>query len=112
MENQIAFNAQQQIAQAHIQKEVDKVNPEAANKEQANKGHEATMLDKKIELERIKSSKKPAAPAKKPAPKKKSVVKEAQELGLIYVGSNRYANSYGDVTHLNENGILVELNKE
>ncbi len=110
MQNQIEFGAQQQIAQAHVQKEVDKINPEAANKEMANKGHEATMMDKKIELERIKSSKKPAAPAKKPAPKKKSVVKEAKELGLIYVGSNRYANTEGDVTHLNEDGVLVPIN--
>jgi hypothetical protein len=110
MQNQIQFNAQQQIAQAHVQKEVDSINPEAANKEMVNKGHEATMMDKKIELERIKSSKKPAATAKKPAPKKKSVVKEAKELGLIYVGSNRYANTEGDVTHLNEDGVLVPIN--
>ena len=63
-----------------------------------NKSHEADMMDKKIELEKMKN--------------KKSVVKEAKELGLKYVGSGQYADSEGHVTHLNENGILVKLNKD
>ena len=79
------------------------------------------MAIKKLFKKSSKKSSKPAAKkpakkvakkavAKKPAPKKKSVVKEAKELGLIYVGSNRYANTEGDVTHLNEDGVLVPIN--
>lgn len=117
MQNQIAFGAQQQIAQAQVQKEVDKINPDAAKKEQAGRDHESNMMDKKIELEKTKASKKPAsgskAPAKKPATSnKKKTVKEARSMGLTYVGSNKYANRDGVVTHLNESGYLVEINKD
>ena len=113
MQNQIAFDAQQQIAQAQVSKEVDKINPDNGKKEQVGRDHESNMMDKKIELEKIKSSKKPAAPAptKKPADKKpakkKTISEEAKDLGLLYIGGGRYANSQGTVTHLNENGILV-----
>lgn len=117
MQNQIAFGAQQQIAQAQVQKEVDKINPDAAKKEQAGRDHESNMMDKKIELEKTKASKKPAsgskASAKKPATSnKKKTVKEARSMGLTYVGSNKYANRDGVVTHLNESGYLVEINKD
>ncbi len=40
---------------------------------------------------------------------KKSVVKEAKELGLTYVGQGRYADENGTVTHMNESGILREI---
>jgi hypothetical protein len=109
--NQIEFGAQQQIAQAHVQKEVDKITgpDQGPNKsETVGRDHESKMMDKKIELERIKANKK--APEKKPA--KKSVVKEARELGLWYAGSGQYADDKGQITHVNENGILVELNKD
>ena len=93
-QNQIELGAQQQFAQAAIQDKIQKTfgNDE---KEMVNKSHEADMMDKKIELEKMKS--------------KKSVVKEARELGLKYVGSGNYANSEGTITHLNENGILVKV---
>jgi hypothetical protein len=128
MQNQIAFGAQQQIAQAHVQKEVDKITgPEQKKSEEKTRSHEANMADKKIELEKLKSktditkakqaakavnSKKPEA--KKPAPKKKkTVAEEAKDLGLIYVGGGKYANRGGVVTHLNENGILLPyINKD
>jgi uncharacterized protein with NRDE domain len=133
MQNQLAFNAQQQLAQAHIDKEVEKVNPNTFKREKEGRDHESTMMDKKIELEKVKSKKpvapgnkkpaakktvtkkpiKKAAAAKKPAPKKKTVSEEAKELGLIYVGSNKYATRTGTVTHINENGVLVNyINKE
>ena len=69
-------------------------------------------MDKKIELEKIKNKEKKPAPAKKsaskkPTPaKKKTVAEEARELGLLYMGGGRYANGQGQITHLNENGIL------
>lgn len=93
-QNQIELGAQQQFAQAAVQDKIQKTfgNDE---KEMVNKSHEADMMDKKIELEKMKS--------------KKSVVKEARELGLKYVGSGNYANSEGNITHLNENGILVKV---
>jgi hypothetical protein len=99
-ENQLQFQAQQQITQAAVQQEIDKNREEQpVNKnELINKSHESNMMDKKIELEKMKN--------------KKSVVKEAKELGLKYVGSGQYADSEGRVTHLNENGILVKLNKD
>ena len=99
-ENQLQFQAQQQITQAAVQQEIDKNREEQpVNKNEIiNKSHEANMMDKKIELEKMKN--------------KKSVVKEARELGLKYVGSGQYADSEGYVTHLNENGILVKLNKD
>ena len=67
------------------------------------------MMDKKIELEKTKASKKPAdkkpATNKKPA-KKKTVAEEARDLGLLYVGGGKYVNLQGQLTHLNENGVL------
>ena len=102
MENQIAFGAQQQIAQAQVNKEIEKMTgpDEGPGKaELAGRDHESKMLDKKIELEKIKQKKKP-------------VVKEAKELGLWYAGAGQYANDRGEVTHINEGGHLVELNKD
>ena len=116
-QNQIAFDAQNQLAQAHIQKEVDKVNPDAGKKEQAGRDHESNMMDKKIELEKTKNKKpvaKPApkAPAKKPAPKKKKTIsEEAKELGLWYIGNNQYATNEGKVTHVADKGKLVSINE-
>ena len=114
MQNQIAYNAQSQIAQAHVQKEVDKITgpDQGPNKsEQSGRDHESKMMDKKIELERMKQKK--SAPAAKPAKKKKTVAEEAKDLGLIYIGNGRYADKAGTVTHLNENGILLPyINKE
>jgi hypothetical protein len=119
MENQIAFGAQQQIAQAVTQKEVDKITgPDQGQgkTEKANQSHETKIMDKKIELERIKASK--GAPkkteAKKPAAKKKkTVAEEAKDMGLVYIGNGRYADRAGNVTHLNENGILLPyINKD
>ena len=103
MENQIAFNAQQQIAQAHVDQEVQKITgPVEPNKaEKAGRDHEASMMDKKIELERIKSKKNA------PPRRQKTVAEEAKELGLVYVGNGQYAARSGEVTHLNENGVLV-----
>ena len=103
MQNQIAFGAQQQIAQAQVQKEVDKItgpDQEPGKAEVAGRDHESKMMDKKIELERIKKT-----------GAKKTVAKEARELGLTYIGENRYANNHGQVTHMNENGILKEIAK-
>jgi hypothetical protein len=105
MQNQIAFGAQQQIAQAHVNQEVEKITgpDQGPNKsEKSGQDHESKMMDKKIKLAQIQS-KKSATPAKK------SVVKEAKELGLVYVGSNKYANGQGEVTHINENGELVPI---
>jgi len=119
MQNQIAFGAQQQIAQAVTQKEVDKITgpDQGPNKsETLGRDHESKIMDKKIELERIKASK--GAPkkteAKKPAPKKKkTVAEEAKDLGLVYMGNGKYATKEGVVTHLNENGILLPyINKD
>ena len=122
MQNQIAYNAQSQIAQAHVQKEVDKiVSPDQKKSEEKTRSHEANMADKKIELEKLKSKTdiakaKQAAKAveKKPKPaKKKTVAEEAKDLGLIYIGNGRYADKVGTVTHLNENGILMPyINKD
>jgi hypothetical protein len=95
-ENQLQFQAQQQIAQAQVQNQIDQIRPDNSEKEMINKSHEADMMDKKIELEKMKN--------------KKSVVKEAKDLGLKYVGSGQYADSEGLITHLNENGVLVKLN--
>ena len=110
MENQIAFNAQQQIAQAQVNKEVDKITgPDQGpgKAELAGRDHESKMLDKKIELERAKA-KKSSAPVKK-----RTVAEEAKSLGLIYVGNSLYATREGEVTHLNENGrLLPYINKE
>ena len=118
MQTQIAFDAQQQIAQAHVQKEVDKIaGPDQGpgKSEKASQDHESKIIDKKIELEKIKASKgAPKKPeAKKPAAKKKTVAEEAKDLGLIYIGNGRYADKAGTVTHLNENGILLPyINKD
>ena len=104
MQNQIQHNAQQQIAQAQVQKEVDKINPEQGQKELVNKSHEATMMDKKIELEKIKSKK--SSPAKK-----KTISEEARDLGLSYIGNNRYVNTEGKVTHVASQGKLITINE-
>ena len=101
-------------------KEIEKITgPDqgASKSESLGRDHESKMMDKKIELERMKQKKSaPAkAPEKKPAKaaKKKTVAEEAKELDLIYVGNGRYANKGGTVTHLNENGILLPyLNKD
>jgi len=114
-QNQLALQGQQQIQQAAIQQEIDKNTEEqpVSKNELINKDHESKMMDKKIELEKIKN-KKPVAktPSKKPAPKKKTVAKEARDLGLVYVGNNQYTDPQGSVRFINENGILVELNKD
>jgi hypothetical protein len=115
MQNQIAFGAQQQIAQAHVQKEVDKISgpDQGPSKSEAQgRDHESKMMDKKIALEKIKQKK--SAPAGKPAKaaKKKTVAEEAKELGLVYAGNGRYINKSGSVTHLNENGVLVPYLEE
>jgi hypothetical protein len=110
MQNQIAFGAQQQIAQAHVQKEVDKIagpDQEPGKAETASRDHESNMMDKKIKLATIQSKKGSTPPKKEPAKKKKTVAEEAKDLGLVYVGSGKYAAPNGTVTHLNENGILV-----
>ena len=117
MQNQIAFGAQQQIAQAQVQKEVDKITgpDQGPNKsETIGRDHESKMIDKKIELERIKASKgAPKKTDKKPAAKKKTVAEEAKDMGLVYIGNGRYADRSGTVTHLNENGILLPyINKD
>ncbi|NDB60643.1 hypothetical protein EB001_19675, partial [bacterium] len=109
-QDQLAFGAQQQVVQAITQKNInDMMPPEDDNPtkgEQESRGHEANMMDKKIELEKIKQKSKTV-----PSAKKKSVVKEAKDLGLTYVGQGKYANTEGLVTHLNENGQLVEITK-
>ena len=97
-QSQLQFDTQKQIAQAQVQNQIDQIRPDNSEQQMINKSYEADMMDKKIELEKMKN--------------KKSVVKEAKELGLKYVGSGQYADSEGHVTHLNENGILVKLNKD
>jgi hypothetical protein len=97
MQNQIEFGAQQQIAQAQVNKEVDKITgpDEGPNKsELSNRDYETKMLDKKIELEKIRS-------------KKKTVAEQAKDLRLTYVGRGMYADSGNEVTHINENGRLL-----
>ncbi len=108
MQNQIAFDAQQQIAQAQVSKEVDKITgpDQGPSKAEAQgRDHESKMMDKKIELERMKQKK--AVPAKK-----KTVAEQAKQMGLVYAGSGRYMNKSGSVTHLNENGRLVPYLEE
>ena len=112
MQNQIEFGAQQQIAQAQVNKEVEKITgPDQGpgKSEKAGQDHESNIMDKKIELEKIKASKgaPKRAEANKPAGKKKTVAEEAKEMGLVYIGSGRYADRSGTVTHLNENGLLL-----
>jgi hypothetical protein len=107
MQNQIAFGAQQQIAQAQVQKEVDKITgpDEGPGKaELANRDHESTMMDKKIELEKMKQKKQVPA-------KKKTISEEAKDLGLVYAGNNRYMNNEGKVTHIADRGKLVNTNE-
>ena len=95
-QDQMALQSQQQIQQAVVQDKIQQLtqDPNQDEKDMINKGHEQSMLDKKIELEKVK---------------KKAAVKEAVELGLTYVGNGKYANTEGKVTHLNENGILIPL---
>jgi hypothetical protein len=114
-QNQIDFNAQQQIAQAHVSNEVEKI---TGNDEKDNQSrqHEKEMTDKKIEIEKLKTktdlakakiaakdvNKKPEAKKKK-----KTVSEEARELRLSYIGNGKYINESGVITHINENGILT-----
>lgn len=111
MQNQIAYNAQSQIAQAQVNKEVEKITgPDQgpSKQELVSKDHESKMMDKKIELERIKSREKRPVAAKK-----KTVAEEAKVLGLTYVGRGMYADSGNVVTHINENGkLLPYINKD
>jgi hypothetical protein len=107
MQNQIAFDAQKQLTQAQIDQEIQQMTgpAEPSKQEIVNKQHDQTMMDKKIELERIKSGQRTS--------KKKTVAEEARQLGLVYVGSGKYASKDGIVTHLNENGKLIpNLNKD
>jgi hypothetical protein len=102
MQNQIAFNAQQQIAQAQVNKEVDKITgpDEGPNKSEIiGRDHESKILDKKIELERIKTKSIPA--------KKKTVAEQAKDLRLTYIGGGKYVDQGNVVTHINENGRLL-----
>ena len=109
MQNQIAFNAQSTITQAHVQKEVDKIvgpeDKEQGKTEKSSQDHESKIMDKKIELEKIKAGKKTGA-------KKKTVAEDAKSLGLKYIGFGRYANNKGEITHKSENGKLVSLKEE
>jgi hypothetical protein len=107
-QNQLQYQAQQQITQAVTQKEIQKATQDdedsgPGKSELASRDHESNMMDKKIELEKIKSNK--SLP-------KKTVAKEAKDLGLIYVGNNQYADTQGNARFINENGILVEINKD
>jgi len=119
-QNQLQFQTQQQITQAAVQSQIDKATAndeeQISKPEQAGRDHESKMMDKKIELEKIKS-KKSVAPAKKastgskdkkPAPKtkKKTISEEAKDLGLTYIGSGKYSNNQGQITHINLNGVL------
>ena len=63
------------------------------------------MMDKKIELERLKSSKKSPVGRSN----KKTVAEEARDLGLIYVGNGRYSTRDGVVSHVSEKGRLVTI---
>jgi hypothetical protein len=113
MQNQLSFQAKQQVTQAVVQHQIDQATAptEPNNAEMASRGHESNMMDKKIELEKIKS-KKQAAPAKKPA-KKKTISEQAKDLKLTYVGRGLYADSGNVVTHINENGrLLPYINKD
>jgi hypothetical protein len=109
MQNQIEFGAQQQIAQAQVGKEIEKITgPDQGpgKAETSSRDHESKMMDKKIKLAQIQSNKK-SAPAKSAPAKKKNVAEQAKELELIYVGGGRYSTPEGIVTHLNENGVLT-----
>ena len=111
MQNQITYNAQQQIAQAQVNKEVEKITgpDEGLSKsEKTGQDHESKMMDKKIKLAQIQS-KKSAASSKKTVA---SVASEAKQLGLEYIGFGRYADKNGNVTHKSENGKLVQLKEE
>lgn len=115
METQIAYNAQQQIAQAHVSNEVEKITGKGENEDKSKK-HEAEMANKKIELERLKTNTsltKAKAAAKEVSKKKKTVAEEAKDLRLTYVGSGRYVDESNKVTHINENGRLMPyINKD
>lgn len=111
MQNQIAYNAQQQIAQAQVNQEIEKITgPDQgpSKTELVNKDYESKMMDKKIELERIKNREKKPIQAKK-----KTVAEQAKDLRLTYVGGGKYADSGNVVTHINENGkLLPYINKD
>jgi hypothetical protein len=114
MDNQLAFQTQQQVTQAAVQDGIQKVAPpqappapEEPKHEKDKRGHESKMMDKKIQLAKIQSSKSKAPAAAKK--KKKTVSEEAKSLGLVYMGSGKYADAVGNTTHINENGVLVPL---
>ena len=47
---------------------------------------------------------------KKTAPaKKKTISEEAKELGLTYIGNNKYSNKDGKITHFAVLGKLYEV---
>ena len=112
-----AMQMQQQAQQQQdMQNQVDQQNMQLGFQQQnmaldqQQKASDMAMMDKKIELAKVQGSNRPAEAKAKPAAKK--TVKEARNLGLTYVGGNKYANTQGQVTHLAENGYLVELNKD
>jgi len=106
MQNQIEFGAQQQMAQAQISKQVQQISgPDQGpgKSETSSRDHEQSMMDKKIKLAQIQSNKGSAST------KKKSVVKEARDRGLIYVGNNQYADQDGTSRYIIENGELSKI---
>ena len=109
-QDNMALQAQQQFQQAAVQDKIEKTfgNDE---KEMVNKDHEANMMDKRIELEKVKASKKPGSIKTTLSKKKKTVSEEAKDLGLVYIGSGKYMNESGEYTHMNVNGVLVETTK-
>jgi hypothetical protein len=107
---QTQSSIEQQAASTELQKDTQTDNEKMAG---PGRDHDQKMMDKKIELEKIKSKSKSAPPAKKPAAKKpatrtKTVAEEARELGLKHIGNGLYANG-DDITHINQNGILTPL---
>ena len=98
------IDAQKQIAQAQVDQQVKQITgpDEPSQQELVNKDYEANMMDKKIELERLKAGKKPT---------KKTVAAEARELNLRYIGEGKYIDTSGNLSHINENGRLVKLPK-
>lgn len=100
--NQLSIDTQQQVAQAHINKAVEKVDKTGADNQIAQQDHEQNMMDKKIELAKTQNVKYSAGHNKR-----KTVAEEAKSLGLVYVGNNSYSDESNKITHLNENGRLV-----
>lgn len=102
-ENQLVFQAQQQLSQAAVQNQISKLDDNGEAKD--TRKHETNMMDKKIELERLKSAKKSPVGRSN----KKTVAEEARDLGLIYVGNGRYSTRDGVVSHVSEKGRLVTI---